>query len=101
MRCGGTLAQHSMGLLRDILDLHARHGAIMALGTPVRNRATSAIIPSNYRLKHAGQPEQVQLTVPDSVGFPGLTAVALAKVKVPEPLASMVTETLAFGDSGS
>jgi len=47
------------------------------------------------------QPEQVQLTVPDSVGFPGLTAVALAKVKVPEPLASMVTETVAFGESGS
>ena len=38
--------------------------------------------------------------MPDSVGFPGLTAVALAKVKVPEPLASMVTETVAFGEAG-
>jgi hypothetical protein len=58
-------------------------------------RSRTAAPPANN-----AQPEQVQLTVPDSVGFPGLTAVALAKVKVPEPLASMVTETVAFGESG-
>jgi hypothetical protein len=47
------------------------------------------------------QLEHVQLTVPDRVGFAGFTAVAFAKVRVPEPLALMVTETVAFGDSGS
>jgi hypothetical protein len=39
MRGGGPLPQHSVSLLRDIFNLHARHGAIMALEAPLRNRA--------------------------------------------------------------
>jgi hypothetical protein len=39
VRGRGALAQDSVGLFRDILDLHARHGAIMALEAPVRNQA--------------------------------------------------------------
>ena len=34
-----ALTQDGMSLLRHIFDLHARHGAIMALETPVRKRA--------------------------------------------------------------
>ncbi len=41
MRGGRTLAQHGMSLLGHILDLNARHGAIMALEAPVRKRAVS------------------------------------------------------------
>jgi hypothetical protein len=41
--CGGrTLAQDSVGLFRDILDLHTGHGAIMALEAPVRNRTVTS-----------------------------------------------------------
>jgi len=34
-----ALTQDGMSLLRHIFDLHARHGAIMALEAPVRKRA--------------------------------------------------------------
>jgi hypothetical protein len=34
-----ALTQDSMSLLGHIFDLHARHGAIMALGAPIRKRA--------------------------------------------------------------
>jgi len=39
MRRGRALTQHGMNLLGHILDLHARHGAIMALEAPFRKRA--------------------------------------------------------------
>ena len=39
MRGSCALAQDGMGLLGDVFDLHARHGAIMALEAPVRKRA--------------------------------------------------------------
>jgi hypothetical protein len=40
--CGGcALAQDRVSLLRHIFDLHARHGAIMALEAPFRKRAVS------------------------------------------------------------
>lgn len=37
MRGRGALAQDGVGLFRDVLDLHARHGAIMAPEAPIRN----------------------------------------------------------------
>ena len=37
---GRALAQDSVNLLGHILDLHARHGAIMALEAPFRKRAS-------------------------------------------------------------
>jgi hypothetical protein len=46
------------------------------------------------------QPEQVQLTEPERVGLAGSSAAAFVKVKVPEPLALMVTDTVAYGASG-
>ncbi len=39
MRGSCALTQDGMSLLGHILDLHARHGAIMALEMPVRKRA--------------------------------------------------------------
>jgi hypothetical protein len=39
VRSGGSSAQDSVGVFRDILDLHTRHGAIMAPQAPVRNRS--------------------------------------------------------------
>jgi hypothetical protein len=38
VRGGRALAQDGVGLFRDIFDLHAGHGAIMALEAPVHNR---------------------------------------------------------------
>ena len=38
MRGSCALTQDGMGLLGYIFDLHARHGAIMALEAPVRKR---------------------------------------------------------------
>src|ERR1035437_6483062 len=37
-----SLTQHCVGVLWDVLDLHARHGAIMALRAPSRNRTDSS-----------------------------------------------------------
>ncbi len=37
MRGRCALAQDRVGLLRYILDLHTRHGAIMALEAPIHN----------------------------------------------------------------
>ncbi len=34
MRAGGPLAQHSVSVRRNVFDLHARHGAILALPAP-------------------------------------------------------------------
>ena len=39
MRGSCALTQDGMSLLGHIFDLHARHGAIMALEAPVRKRA--------------------------------------------------------------
>ena len=39
MRGSCALTQDGMSLLRNIFDLHARHGAIMALKAPIRKRA--------------------------------------------------------------
>ena len=39
MRGGGTLTQDGMCLLGHVFDLHARHGAIMALEAPIRKHA--------------------------------------------------------------
>jgi hypothetical protein len=39
VRGGGTLAQDGVSLLGHVFDLHARHGAIMALEAPDRKRA--------------------------------------------------------------
>ena len=39
MRGSCALTQDGMSLLGHILDLHTRHGAIMALEMPVRKRA--------------------------------------------------------------
>ncbi len=36
-----SLAQYRVGMCRDILDLHAGHGAIMALEAPVHKHAVS------------------------------------------------------------
>jgi len=38
VRGGGTLTQDGVSLLGHVFDLHARHGAIMALKAPVRKR---------------------------------------------------------------
>src|SRR5450759_4207379 len=38
MNCRSSLTQHCVGVLWDVLDLHARHSAIMALRAPFRNR---------------------------------------------------------------
>ena len=43
MRGSCALPQDSMSLLGHIFDLHARHGAIMALEAPVRKRAVIGI----------------------------------------------------------
>src|SRR5665647_2487780 len=40
MSCRRSLTQHCGGVLWDVLDLHARHSAIMALRAPFRNRTT-------------------------------------------------------------
>ena len=53
MRSRRALAQDSVGLFRDILDLHTGHGAIMALQAPVRNHTH---IGRSGRLQWAGQP---------------------------------------------
>lgn len=39
MRRSRALPQHSVGLFRDVLDLHTWHDAIMALKAPIHNRA--------------------------------------------------------------
>lgn len=38
MGAGGTLTQNSVSVLRNVFNLHARHGAIMAPTAPNRNR---------------------------------------------------------------
>jgi len=43
MRGSCALAQDGMSLLGYIFDLHARHGAIMALEAPVRKYAVMQI----------------------------------------------------------
>lgn len=50
MSRGGALAEHSVDLVRDVLDLHAWHGAIMALVAPKRNRAQLGIPGEPLRL---------------------------------------------------
>ena len=40
MSCRRSLTKYGMDVRRDILYLNARHGAIMALRAPFRNRAT-------------------------------------------------------------
>lgn len=46
MRRGGSLSQHRMGLLGNVLDLHTGHGANMALEAPIRNRLVNfAVLP--------------------------------------------------------
>ena len=45
MRGSCALTQDGMSLLGHIFDLHARHGAIMALEAPVRKRAVIGIMP--------------------------------------------------------
>jgi len=42
VRGSRALTQDGMSLLGHIFDLHARHGAIMALEAPVRKHAVSA-----------------------------------------------------------
>ncbi|OBK46855.1 hypothetical protein A5655_09200 [Mycobacterium sp. 1081908.1] len=38
MRAGGPLTQNSVGVLRNVLNLHARHGAILAPMAPKYKR---------------------------------------------------------------
>lgn len=38
MRCRRSLTQHGVGVIRNVLDLHTGHGAIMALPAPFRER---------------------------------------------------------------
>ena len=51
MRGGRALAQDGMGLLRDILDLHAGHDAIMALLAPKHNRPLASSL-AGEQLSH-------------------------------------------------
>ena len=48
MRSGRALAQDRVGLFRHIFDLHTRHGAIMALEAPIRNRCRARCVTSSY-----------------------------------------------------
>jgi hypothetical protein len=52
MRRGCALAQDGMSLLGDILDLHARHGAIMALQAPIHNHTLTGSGPVRPPGKH-------------------------------------------------
>lgn len=47
MRAGRPLTQNSVGVLRNVFDLHARHGAIMAPTAPKRKRGLIKTVASS------------------------------------------------------
>src|SRR5674476_581455 len=61
MSCRRSLMQHCVGVLWDVLDLHARHSAIMALRAPFRNRTRIPPVPGRRSL--IGQPQIMDISI--------------------------------------